>query len=142
MRVVIDADCLIACILAGAGAASRLLDLWREGAFELIACPQLVGEVRKALLDSRISARYGITPGEVDEFCRRIEEESIWLSDPADPPRVVLAAAGDDYLIQLARESRADALVTRDRHFDGIVVGGLEILPPRAILPRLSTVDS
>jgi putative PIN family toxin of toxin-antitoxin system len=138
VQVVIDADCLIAGVLAASGAASRLLDLWRDGAFELIACPQLVGEVRKALLDSRISSRYGITADEVDEFCRRIEEESIWLSNPIDPPRVVPADAGDDYLIQLAKESRADALVTRDHHFDGVAVRGVEILPPRAILPRLS----
>ncbi|HXC77938.1 MAG TPA: putative toxin-antitoxin system toxin component, PIN family [Candidatus Acidoferrum sp.] len=138
MRVVIDADCLIAGVLAVAGAASRLLDLWRDGAFELIACPQLVGEVRKALLDPRISRRYGITLDEVDEFCRRIEEDSIWLADPIDPPRMVRADAGDDYLIQFPKESRADALVTRDHHFEGIVVRGLEILPPRAILPRLS----
>lgn len=136
MQVVVDADCLIAGVLAASGAASRLLDLWREGVFELIACPQLVGEVRKALRDSRISSRYGITPDEVDEFCRRLEEESIWLANPIDPPRMVPSDSGDDYLIQLAKESRADALVTRDHHFNGIVVRGLEILPPHAILPR------
>lgn len=137
MQVVIDADCLIAGVLAPSGAASRLLDLWREGAFELIACPQLVGEVRKALLDSRISNRYGITRDEVDELCRRVEEESIWLSNPIDPPRMVPADPGDDYLIQLAKDSRADILVTRDRHFNGVAVDGLEILPPRSILPLL-----
>jgi uncharacterized protein len=136
LQIVIDADCLIAGVLAASGAASRLLDLWREGVFELIACPQLVGEVRKALLDSRISSRYGITRDEVDELCRRLEEESIWHANPIDPPRMVPSDRGDDYLIQLARESRADALITRDRHFNGIVVRGLEILPPRAILPR------
>jgi len=137
LQIVVDADCLIAGVLAASGASSRLLDLWRDGGFELIACPQLVGEVRKALLDPRISNRYGITADEVDEFCRRIEEESIWLANPVNPPRMVPADAGDDYLIQLAKDGRADALVTRDHHFDGIVVLGLEILPPRSILPRL-----
>jgi predicted nucleic acid-binding protein len=38
--------------------------------------------------------------------------------------------SGDDYLIQLAKDGDADALVTRDHHFDGIRVSGLEILPP------------
>lgn len=137
MQVVVDADCLIAGVLAPPGAASTVLDLWRDGAVELIACPQLVGEVRKALLDSRIAKRYDITPDEVDEFCRRIEEESVWLSDPIDPPRLVRRDADDDYLIQLAKDGRADALVTRDRHFEGVVVPGLEILPPRAIVGRL-----
>jgi len=137
VQLVIDADCLIAGVLAPAGAATKLLDLWRDGMFEMIACPQLVLEVRKALLDPRISHRYGITRDEVDEFCQRLEGESIWLSNPIDPPRLVPADAGDDYLIQLAKDCGAEALVTRDHHFDGIRVPGLEILPPRAIVPRL-----
>jgi putative PIN family toxin of toxin-antitoxin system len=139
LQVVVDADCLIAGTLAGSGAASRLLDQWRNGVFEIIACPQLVGEVRKALLDPRISRRYNITRDEVNELCRRIEEESIWLPDPIDPPRLVPTDRGDDYLIQLAKDGGADILVTRDHHFDGIVVPGLEIVPPRLIGPRFGT---
>ena len=139
MQVVIDADCLIAGTLAGAGAASRLLDLWRSGAFELIACPELVGEVRKALLDRRISVRYGVTADEADELCRRLEEESIFLPDPVGAPRVVLADPGDDYLVQLARDGHAEILVTRDHHFDAVEVPSLEIVPPRALLARLES---
>jgi predicted nucleic acid-binding protein len=139
LQAVVDADCLIAGTLAASGAASRLLDLWREGVFEMIACPQLLGEVRKALLDARIATRYSITPDEVDEFCRRIEEESVWLPDPIDPPRIVPADRGDDYLIQLAKDGGAEILVTRDRHFNGIAVPGLEIVPPRVIVPRLGS---
>jgi predicted nucleic acid-binding protein len=139
VQAVVDADCLIAGTLAASGAASLLLDQWRDGFFEMIACPQLLGEVRKALLDPRISSRYNITPDEVDELCRRIKEESIWLPDPIDPPRLVPADRGDDYLIQLAKDGGADILVTRDRHFDGIVVPGLEIVSPRLIVPRLGT---
>ncbi len=103
----------------------------------MIACPQLLGEVRKALLDPRISSRYKITPDEVDELCRRIKEESIWLPDPIDPPRLVPADRGDDYLIQLAKDGGADILVTCDHHFDGIVVPGLEIVSRRLIGPRI-----
>jgi putative PIN family toxin of toxin-antitoxin system len=137
VQLVVDADCLIAGVLAPTGASSTLLDVWREGLFEMICCPELVREVRKALLDRRISRRYGITRDEVDEFCQRLERESIWLRDPVDPPRVVPSDAGDDYLIQLAIDGDADALVTRDHHFDGIELPGLEILAPRAIVPRL-----
>ena len=98
-----------------------------------------MGEVRKALLDPRISRRYNITREEVDELCRRIEEESIWLPDPIDPPRLVPTDRGDDYLIQLAKDGGADILVARDHHFDGVVVPGLEIVPPRLLGPRLGT---
>ena len=137
MQLAIDADCFIAGVLAPSGAATELLDLWRDGLFKVVACPQLVSEVRKALLEPRISRRYGITRDEVDEFCRRVEQESIWLPDPVGPPRLVPADAGDDYLIQLAKGGDADTLVTRDHHFDGVRGPGLEILPPRAIVHRL-----
>jgi predicted nucleic acid-binding protein len=105
----------------------------------MIACPQLLGEVRKALLDTRIASRYCIAPDEVDEFCRRIEEESIWFPDPIDPPTMVPADRGDDYLIQLANDGGADTLITRDNHLDGIVAPGREIVPPRVIVPRLGS---
>ena len=95
--------------------------------------------MRKALLDRRISGRYGITRDEVDELCRRIQEESIWLPDPIDPPRLVPADPGDDYLIPLAKDGGADVLVTRDQHFTGVVVPGLEIAPPRTIVPRFGS---
>jgi predicted nucleic acid-binding protein len=142
LDLVVDADCLIAGVLAPSGAASTLLDLWREGAFELIACPHVVAEVRKALLDPRISGRYNISLEEVDEFCRRIEQESIWIPDPINPPRLVSSDRGDDYLLQLARDGHADAFVTRDHHFDGVRVPGLEIMPPRIAIRRLGTDQS
>jgi predicted nucleic acid-binding protein len=140
VQVVVDADCLIAGTLAATGAASRLLDLWQEGAFELIACPELVGEVRKALLDPRISGRYGITTEEVDALSLRIEEESVFLDDPADPPRVVPDDPGDDYLVALGLSGGCDALITRDRHFAAVAIPGFRILSPRAFLAEVEGV--
>jgi len=135
--VVLDADCLIAGTLATRGAASRLLDSWQDGAFELVTCPRRITEVRRALLDPRIAGRYEIPAEEVDAFCVRLKEESVFKSDPVDPPRVVSGDANDDYLVALALDSGADALVTRDRHFDALVVPGLRILFPGVLVHEL-----
>ena len=124
--------------LAASGAASRLLELWRDGEFEIVACPRLVQEIGDALLRPRIASRYGITPDEVNELGHRIEEEAIWVSDPVDPTRIVPQDPGDDYLIALALENDADALVRRDRHFDGVSVTGLRILHPGQLLEELT----
>jgi predicted nucleic acid-binding protein len=137
LQIIIDADCLIAGTLARSGAASRLVDLWQAGTFELISCPKLIGEVRKALLDRRISVRYGITGHEVDALCRRLEEEAIFLADPIDPPRVVAGDPGDDYLVALVLSGAADALITRDKHFAGVTVPGVRIVPPGAFIREL-----
>lgn len=107
------------------------------GDFELIVCPQLIKEVRKALLHPRIARKYHITQEEVDGFARRLSEEGMLFEDPADPPRVVPDDPNDDYLVALALEAEADALVTRDRHFDKVRVEGLRIVAARQMLRRL-----
>ncbi|MGH7776992.1 MAG: PIN domain-containing protein [Candidatus Dormibacterales bacterium] len=133
----IDADCTVAGTLARSGAACHLLDLWREGEFELVVCPRLVHEVREAMHRPRIAGRYGITPEEANELARRIREEAIRAADPINPPRVVPEDPDDDYLVALALENDADALIRRDHHFDKVAVPGLRILFPGELLAEL-----
>jgi putative PIN family toxin of toxin-antitoxin system len=129
-----DADCLIAGTLAPSGACSRLLDHWQSGEFELIVCPNLIEEVRRALLHPRIADKYGISSTEVDSLTQRLREESLLFDDPIDPPRVVPDDPNDDYLIALALASPTNWFVTRDRHFDNVQIEGLTIVPPRRAL--------
>lgn len=104
------------------------------GEFELILCSQLIHEVRKALLHPRIAKKYDITREEADGFANRLSEEGILVEDPVDPARVVSGDPKDDYLVALARASNADALVTRDRHFEKVDVRGLPIMGPREMV--------
>ena len=131
MILVLDADCLVAGTIAGRGAAFELIEHWRDGAFELVACPRLVEEVRKALSHPRVAHRYRVAQADVDELVDELTKEAIWMDDPVDPPRLVSADPGDDYLVALARAATAEALITRDSHFDGVVVEGVKIVPPR-----------
>jgi putative PIN family toxin of toxin-antitoxin system len=137
---VVDADCLVAATIAGQGAAFDLLDHWRDGDFELVACPHLLEEVKRALGQPRVLRKYGITLAEIEELVKELTRDSVWLDDPVDPPRVVTDDPGDDYLVALALAASADALITRDRHFDGVVVEGLEIAWPGVIVARLRNV--
>lgn len=134
LQLLVDADCLIAGTLAPSGACSRLLDLWQAGEFELIVCPNLIDEVRRALLHPRIAGKYNISKTEIDQLTQRLREESLHFEDPLDPPRVVTGDPNDDYLVALALAMPADYFVTRDRHFDKVRVEGLTILPPRHAL--------
>lgn len=113
------------------------MDRWRAGEFEIVVCPQLIHEVRKALLHPRIARKYEISREESEGFASRLSEEGILLDDPVEPPRVVPDDPMDDYLVALAVAAEADALVTRDRHFDKVKVRGLPILGPGQILRRL-----
>jgi len=59
------------------------------------------------------------------------------FDDPVDPPRVVPEDPKDDYLVALALAAKADALVTRDRHFDKLRVRGLPIISARRMVRRV-----
>jgi predicted nucleic acid-binding protein len=103
----------------------------------MIVCPQLIYEVRKALLHPRIAKRYDISLEEVDGFANRLSEEGILLEDPSDPPRVVPDDPNDDYLVALALMAQAAALVSRDRDFEKVRIRGLPILTPLQMLRRI-----
>jgi predicted nucleic acid-binding protein len=131
---VVDADCLIAGVLTSEGATSALLDRWQAGAFELVVCPRLIGEVLKALVSERLAARYDIPAAEANAFCLQLSQEGLLSDDPREPPRVVPDDPNDDYLIALALSSGSGFLVTRDRHFDKVKGSGVRSLGPRGAL--------
>lgn len=127
-----DADVLIAAVLTSEGATSRLIDRWQAGEFDLLVCPRLVYEVRKALLSPRLTRRYEISESDAEAFARKLAEEGLMRQDPENPPRVVPDDPKDDYLVALATES--GILVTRDRHFEKVDVEGLRIVGPAEAL--------
>jgi predicted nucleic acid-binding protein len=129
---VVDADVLIAGVLTSEGASSRLIDAWQAGDFDLVVCPRLVYEVRKALLSPRLSQRYEISESDAEGFARRLAEEGLMKQDPKNPPRVVPDDPNDDYLVALAKTP--GILVTRDRHFEKVEVEGLRIVGPAQAL--------
>ncbi|MEO7819335.1 MAG: PIN domain-containing protein [Actinomycetota bacterium] len=132
-----EADCLIAGTLASSGAAHDLLDLWEDGRFELIACPNIIYEVEKSLRHPRIANKYGITQQEAKSFGHRLSEEGMLVNDPKNPPRIVPDDPNDDYLIALGLGTEASFLVTRDHHFAKVRIPSLPIVSPRQMLDRL-----
>jgi predicted nucleic acid-binding protein len=135
---VVDADCLIAGVLTSQGATARLMDGWKAGDFELIVCPRLVHEVRKALLSPRIAGRYDVSIADAEGFARHLQEEGLMVDDPLDPQRAVPDDPNDDYLVAVARFTQSGILVTRDRHFEKVAIEGLRIVNSREALALLA----
>ena len=138
MLVVLDAHVIIAGTLASTGACHDILDIWLAGGFEAAACPRLLWEVEKALKHPRIAGKYQLDPADIDSWVRRLSAESSLHDDPEDPPSRVPDDPADDYLIQLALDSNAVVLVSRDRHLkQARIPTGLEVLPPSEFVARL-----
>lgn len=73
---------------------------------------RLLDEVERALRKPYF--RELIENEEITEAVSIIRDAGTMLNDPADPP-VVLRDPTDDYLIALAQEAGAEAIVTSDR---------------------------
>jgi putative PIN family toxin of toxin-antitoxin system len=113
-RAVLDTNVLVSALITPDGASARLLLELRAGAFELIVSPTLLAELRDVLGRPKFE-RYLSAP-DVDAYVEMIGRESILVEDPAPSPEPLSVDPDDEYLIDLARATRVDALVTGDAH--------------------------
>jgi uncharacterized protein len=95
-------------------------------AFEVIVCPKLLGELRKALRKPYFRDR--LSAEEAQKAVKRIEVVAVTLEDPADV-EPTLRDPKDDYLLALAQQADAEAIVTGDKD----LLDHTEQLDPRVI---------
>ena len=127
MRIVLDPGVVVSAALSEHGVPSELLRLWDDGAFELIISPRLLAELRNVLARPHIAR--SVPPEHARALIRAFVASSIELTDPPEPPAVTRDPK-DDYLVALAREAGAFALISGDRH-----LLELDIRPP-VLTPR------
>lgn len=132
MRVVLDANVLIAGLLSPRGAPAQLIARWLAGDFELVVSERLLAELRRALRYPKLRSR--IPPEDADELVARLRELALVAPDVRRAARLS-ADPGDDYLLALAEAERA-VLVSGDRHLLELA-GELPIRSPRDFLERL-----
>ena len=113
IRVVLDANVVLAGIVGRPDSPpALLLDALGRGGYEAIACPTLVDELRAGLAKPFFRAR--VAADEAQQAIDAIERAALSFPDPISPPRV-LRDPRDDYLVELAKGSSAEAIVTGDR---------------------------
>ena len=90
---------------------------------EVIACPKLIEEFKNGLDSEYFLDRFD--PDDLTEIVANVEGVAVEHENPAKV-EPLLRDPDDDYLVALAREARAEAIVTGDR--DLLDHGGLQ--PP------------
>lgn len=96
--------------------------------FEAVVCPKLISEFRKGLGNPYFQERFD--SAHLAEIVAGVEEATVERGDPIEI-EAVLRDPDDDYLVALAREAKAEAIVTGDH--DLLDHAGLK---PRAIDAR------
>jgi putative PIN family toxin of toxin-antitoxin system len=124
-RLVVDPNTLasgIAGVRSGAPPA-LLIRALQASDFEIVVCPEVLREVRKTLGKPYFKKRVGVE--EARKAVARIERVAIERQDPKVVEEI-LRDPDDDYLVALAREAGAEAIVSGDK--DLLDHAGLE--PP------------
>lgn len=128
-RFVLDANILLAALAGRPDAPPALLLAGvHSGDFEAVACPLLIKEVRDNLEKPYFRAK--LSELEAREAIDAFSAVAAMLPDPTDV-EAILRDNEDDYLVALARDSEAEAIVTGDN--DLLEHAGLS---PRAIDAR------
>ncbi len=112
LRVVLDVNVLVSGALGRPSPPTRILDEWYAGAFEVLVSPRLLEELRDVLARPKIEQ--DVSPQKRLAFLARLEDFGILVDDPALTERLVPGDPDDDYLVALAREGRAQVIVSGD----------------------------
>lgn len=113
-RLVIDASTLVSGVASrpGGGTPWLILAALLDFDFEAIVCPMLIDEFRGALASKYFRARFD--SDDLAEIVANVEDVATQYEDPQEIAPL-LRDPDDDYLVALARDSGADAIVTGDR---------------------------
>ena len=128
-RAVLDTSVLVSALISPSGVSARLLLELRSGAFELLLSPLLLVELREVLRRDRFR-RY-VSEAEADAYVELIRTDGVVRADPPPSPEPLGADPDDEYLIDLARDAQADALVAGDAH----------LFELRAVIPAMTPAE-
>jgi putative PIN family toxin of toxin-antitoxin system len=113
-RAVLDTDVLVSALISPGGPSAALLLELRAGAFELVASPTLLAELREVL--GREKFRRYVAEAEAIAYVDLIRHEATVLDDPTPSGRPLSIDPDDEYLVELARAAAVDVLVSGDAH--------------------------
>jgi uncharacterized protein len=113
-RLVVDASTLISGVASrpGGGAPWLILMALIDFDFEAVVCPKLIEEFRRGLASRYFQERFDANA--MAEIVASVEEAALHRDEPQEI-EPLLRDPEDDYLVALARETDAEAIVTGDR---------------------------
>jgi len=126
IRALIDPGVLIAASISPKGTPASLLQAWYGGAFELIVCPVLISELRRAFAYPKVLRRVALE--EAASLIRALQAGAVQLQDPIEVPAVCRDPA-DDYLFTLAADARA-ILISGDSQVLAVTGTGVRVVSP------------
>jgi uncharacterized protein len=112
VRLVVDTNVLVSALLAGTSLPAHLIDLWREGRFDLLTAAEQLDELARVTRYPKIRER--LAPALAGRLVNELRELAVVVENL--PAVTVCADPFDNYLLACAAAGGADFLVTGDKH--------------------------
>jgi len=140
VRAVLDANVVVSALIRPQGPPGQILvRLLRDSAFELIASPATLDELRRSLRYPRIRKYFRLPEEELDLWVDALGAIAVVVEGNVSRS-VVTADPADDIYIAAAADGLADYIVSGDRHLMDLVQhGGIRIVTPRTFLTLLES---
>lgn len=133
--MVLDPNVYISAALSPSGTPAQLMRRWRLRQFDMVVSATLMDELDRTLRRDRF--RPYVALHDVDDLIDELRRRAETADDPEHAARVS-RDPDDDYLIALALDVHADALVSGDLDLTDLVDPPVPILTPRALLDELT----
>jgi putative PIN family toxin of toxin-antitoxin system len=140
VRVVLDTNVIVSRYLTPHGRVARIVDLWEQGALDLLISEVILREYVRVLNYPRLRPVHRLADAqlvEIEESFREFTERV----EPDETPTVVEDDPDDDHFLACADSGGADCLVTGDPHLLKLgTYKGISILSPADFLTRFFPV--
>lgn len=134
IRAVLDPGVLVAAFISPRGPPARLLTMWLEGAFEVVASPKLLTELITVL--HRPKFRRYFSEEEAEAYVATLTRLAIVVRDPGEAPPIT-DDPNDDYLFALGNAALVDVIVSGDAHLTKLKNPAPPVVTPRGFAERL-----
>lgn len=134
-RVVVDPGVLVSAIITPVGPPADIVRAVRRGRLVVVVSTHLLAELLGVLRRERFR-RY-LTIEEVERYISGLASRGEMFPDPVDVAAITRDPS-DDYLVALAREARADAIVSGDADLLTLEAAEPPVLSPRALVEQLA----
>ena len=138
LRLVVDPNVFVSALLSPRGAPFRLIELWGQGACEIVVSPLVKEELTRVF--GRDQLRHRLRASELEGLLACLDRDGIPVDDVPAPAHVT-ADPADDYLVALMEQSDAYALVSGDRHLTSLSAETCRVLTPRAAVELVEEID-
>lgn len=141
MKIVLDANIYVSSMVNNQGNPKRIMAMWEQGDFDVLASKSIIDEVGRVLRYPRIVKRHKQDEEAIERFLKLLASEAV-IVKPAEVLDVVQEDESDNRYLECAIEGKPQYVVSGDQHL--LKLGeykGIMIIPPAAFVALLERED-